>query len=300
MFVVTGASGNTGSVVANLLLDNRKAVRVIGRKPEHLKPFTERGAESVVADIAETAKLARAFAGAEAVYVMIPPNPAVADTYAYDDRIISSLSSALREARVKHAVVLSSVGAEKPSGTGPVVGLHRLEEALNRLPELNRLYLRAGYFMENTLGQAGIIKEMGIAAGPVRGDLKLPMIATHDIGAAAANALLRLDFKGHQVRELLGQRDISYDEVASIIGKAIGKPDLQYKHLPDEQLRPAMAKMGMSPNFVGLLLEMCRALNSGEMKALEQRTARNTTTTSFETFVNERFLPAYRALAQAA
>jgi uncharacterized protein YbjT (DUF2867 family) len=154
--------------------------------------------------------------------------------------------------------------------------------------------------MENTLGQAQMIQAMGSTGGPVRGGLKLPMIATRDIGASAAQALLRLDFKGHQSRELLGQRDISYNEVASVIGKQIGKPDLKYVHLSDEQVRPALSQMGMSPNFIGLLLEMTEALNSGYMRALEPRTPQNSTPTSFENFVAEEFLPVYQKTSKVA
>jgi uncharacterized protein YbjT (DUF2867 family) len=300
MFVVTGASGNTGSVVANTLLDNHKRVRVIGRTAEHLQPFTQRGAEAVIADLTETGKLARAFSGAEGVYAMIPPNPAAPDTFAYEERVTSSLASALTDARVRHVVALSSVGADKSSGTGLVVALHRLEQALDRVAGLNTLHLRAGYFMENTLVQVGIIKGMGVMGGPIRADLKLPMIAAHDIGVAAANCLLGLDFQGHGTRELLGHRDISYAEATAVIGKAIGNPGLKYQQLPDEQLRPNLARLGMSPNFIDLLLEMSAALNSGYMKALESRTAHNTTPTSFERFVAERFVPAYQALSTAA
>lgn len=300
MYVVTGASGNTGSVVARTLLEQGKQVRVIGRDSNHLRQFTDRGAEAVVADMTDTAKLTRAFSGAEAVYAMIPPNVSAADVYSYDEQVTSSLASALAEAKVQFVVNLSSIGADKPSGTGPVLGLYRQEQALNRVSGLNTLHLRAGYFMENTLAQAEIIHGMGNGAGPLRGDLKLPMIATRDIGTAAAHALLRLDFKGHQTHELLGQRDISYDEIASIIGKAIGKPALKYTHLSDAQIRPALAKMGMSSNFVELLLQMTSALNSGYMKALEPRTPENSTPTSYENFVSETFLPAYQNVSRAA
>jgi uncharacterized protein YbjT (DUF2867 family) len=300
MYVIVGASGNTGSVVAHTLLDSGKKVRVIGRNADHLRQFTERGAEATIADVADTAKLTRAFSGAEAVYAMIPPNLAVPDLYAYDERITTSLISAISGARVRYVVNLSSIGADKPSGTGPVVGLHRLEQSLNGLNDVNVLHLRAGYFMENTLAQAEIIHATGNAAGPLRADLKLPMIAARDIGAAAAQALLRLDFKGHETRELLGQRDISYAEATSTIGNAIGKPGLTYIQLSDEQLRPVLAQMAMSPNFVDLLLEMSAALNSSYMNPLELRTPRNTTPTSFETFVREKFVPVYGRIGKAA
>src|SRR6185437_5606500 len=118
---------------------------------------------------------------------------------------------------------------------------------------LNALHLRAGYFMENTFAQVGIIRMAGMAVGPLRPDLKLPMVATADIGDVAASALLKLDFKQKQMRELLGQRDVSYDEVAKVIGKAIGKPDLRYMQAPDQQVRSAMVQLGMSSNMADLL-----------------------------------------------
>ena len=300
MYVVTGASGNTGSSVAQTLLDAGAQVRLIARNPDHLRQFAARGAETVSADITDTAKLVSAFTGAKAVYAMIPPNPSTPDLFAYDERIISSLVSALTQTKVPYAVVLSSVGADKPTGTGPVLGLRQLEEALSSIQGLNALYLRAGYFMENTLAQAGIIPAMGKAAGPIRPDLKLPMIAARDIGAAAAGELLKLNFQGHQTRELLGQRDITYIEATAIIGQAIGKPDLSYTQLPNEQLLPALMNMGMSENFASLLLEMTASLNSGHMRAMEPRSPRNTTPTSFETFVKEKFLPAYQQSSAAA
>lgn len=300
MYVVTGASGNTGSVVANTLLDNSKQVCVIGRNAEKLSPFTKRGAQAVIADVTDTAQMARAFEGAEAVYVMVPPNNAAPDFNAYSAQVRASLVSAVTDSRVSHVVCLSSIGADKPTGTGPVAGLHRLEESLGQISGLNVLFLRAGYFMENTLAQVQIIQQMKITAGPIRPDLKLPMIATRDIGAAAAQAMLALDFKGVEPRELLGERDLDYNEAASIIGNAIGMPTLPYMHLPDEQLRPALMQMGMSESFVGVLLEMAGALNSGYMRALEPRTARNTTPTSFESFVQEEFVPAYRGQAASA
>jgi uncharacterized protein YbjT (DUF2867 family) len=135
---------------------------------------------------------------------------------------------------------------------------------------------------------------LGNAVGPLRPDLKLPMIATRDIGAAATDALLRLAFRGKQTLELHGQRDLDYTEATTIIGKAIGKPDLGYIQAPENQIQAAMVMMGMSENFAGLILEMAVALNAGHMRALEPRTATNTTSTKFETFLAESFVPAYQ------
>jgi uncharacterized protein YbjT (DUF2867 family) len=294
MYVVLGASGHTGQVVAKTLLARGQKVRVVGRNAEHFRSFTAQGAELSIADASDAAALTKAFEGAHSAYVLIPSNPASTDVLAFQDRIGDAIVDAVGKADMQRVVALSSIGADKNSGTGPVVGLHNFEQKLNSLAATNVLFLRAGYFMENILPQAGVIRAMGSVAGPLRPDLKLPMIATRDIGAAAAEALLRREFRGKQTRELQGQRDLEYLEVAAIIGKAIGKPSLGYVQAPEQQLRTSMAQMGMSANFVDLLLEMARALNSGYMRALEPRMQANTTPTSFETFVGEEFVPAYQ------
>jgi uncharacterized protein YbjT (DUF2867 family) len=300
MYVITGATGNTGGVIAKRLLAKGEKVRVVGRDPKRLELFTQKGAGSFIADATDAGALTNAFAGAKAVYAMIPPNIASPDVRGYEDSVSDALRSAIEKNGIKYAVVLSSVGADKSHGTGPVAGLHSLEKQLEGVPGLNALFLRAGYFMENLLPQAGVVKSMGSMAGPVKGDLPLPMIATRDIGAFAAEALLKLDFAGKSTHELQGFRDVTYAEVAKIVGAAIGKADLAYNHVPPAQLKPVLMQMGMSSNMADLLLEMADALNSGHMRMLEKRSAANTTPTPLETFVDEIFLPVYRGKASRA
>jgi uncharacterized protein YbjT (DUF2867 family) len=300
MYVILGATGNTGSVVARRLLDSGKRVRVVGRDYKKLAPFVTRGAHAFAADVLDTDALSRAFAGAQGVYVLIPPDLASPEFREYQDGVTESIARALEKGDVAHAVTLSSIGADKPDKTGPVAGLHKMELRLAQVRGLNALHLRAGYFMENTLAQIGIIRSFGMMAGPVRADVPLPMIATRDIGAAAAEALLRLDFKGQQTQELLGARDVTYTEAAKIIGTAIGKPDLTYAQLPDEQVIQAMTGMGISRNMAQLLCEMSAAINNGYMRPLEPRSEKNTTPTTLETFVQEVFLPAYKGQAAKA
>jgi uncharacterized protein YbjT (DUF2867 family) len=300
MYVITGATGNTGSAVAERLLAAGEKVRVVGRDPRRLEKFTEKGAEPFIADMTDGVALTNAFAGAKALYAMIPPNIGAPDVRAYMKNVSDALGSAIAKDKIKYAVVLSSYGADKPDGTGPVTGLHNLEKTLEGIPGLNALFLRAGYFMENLLPQAGVIKSMGIMAGPVRDDLPLPMIGTRDIGAYAAEALLKLDFVRKSTHELQGPRDVTYKEAAKIVGAATGKEGLTYKLMPAPQLKPALMQMGMSSNMADLLLEMADALNSGHMKMLEPRSPGNTTPTTLETFVAEGFLPAYQGRAHRA
>jgi uncharacterized protein YbjT (DUF2867 family) len=299
MYVVLGASGNTGHIVAKNLLARQQKVRVVGRNAAHLQPHAAQGAEIFIGDVTDAAALTKAFHQADSAYVMIPPNLASNDPLAHADRVSDAVLAAAKNTGIKNIVALSSVGADKTKGTGPVIGLHNLEQKLNQLDGVNVFFLRAGYFMENTLPQASVIRMAGSMVGPLRPDLKLTMIASRDIGAFAADALLRLAFRGKQTQELLGQRDLAYTEIATIIGKAIGKPDLKYVHAPDDQIRAAMVQMGMSDKMAGLLLEMTAGLNSGYMKALEPRTSHNTTPTRYEDFVAESFVPAYQQQAAA-
>jgi len=202
MYVVLGASGNTGHAVAKNLLARGQKVRVVGRNAARLQSLAAEGAEIFIGDATDAAALTKAFHGADSAYVMIPPDAASNDFRAFQDRVGDAVATAVQNAGVKNVVSLSSIGADKASGTGPVVGLYNLEQKLNQINGVNALHLRAGYFMENTLPQAGAIRMLGSAVGPLRPDLKLPIIATRDIGAAAAAALLRLAFRGKQTLEL--------------------------------------------------------------------------------------------------
>jgi uncharacterized protein YbjT (DUF2867 family) len=295
MYVIIGATGNTGSVVAEELLSGGQKVRAISRTADRLRHLAQLGAEPCVADITDADTLARAFTDAKAAYVMVPPGLGNEDVLAHDACVTDALASVTERTRIKHVVALSSIGADKAEKTGAVAGLTRMEQKLHRIADLNVICLRAGYLMENTLAQIGMLKALGKTGGPLRGDLKLPMIATRDIGALAADTLLKLSFSGKQTRELLGQRDLDMNEATAIIGKAIGKPDLRYVQLPPEQVRRGLLQAGMTGNMADLLLEMSASLNSGFMRALEKRSPENTTATSFETFVAETFMPLYEA-----
>jgi len=300
MYVITGATGHTGTVAAKALLARGHSVRALGRNAARLQPLTSKGAEAFLCDVTDANRLAEAFQGAQAAYVLVPPNVSSNDFRAFQERTSDAIAAAVAKAKVKYVVSLSSVGADQPDKVGPVVGLHNLEQKLNRIDGTNVLHLRAGYFMENTLPQVGPIQSLGTGIGPLRPDLKLPMIATRDIGAAAAEALLHLDFKGKQTQELLGPRDLSMTEAMTIIGMAIGRPGLGYVQASDEQFLAALVQLGFSQNVADLILEMAYALNTGRMRALEPRSARNTTPTSYETFVAEEFVPLLKAQSTAA
>jgi uncharacterized protein YbjT (DUF2867 family) len=296
MYVVTGATGNTGSIVADALLAAGNKVRVVGRDAVRLQRFVREGAEAFTGNMSDAAALTKAFSGARAAYLMLPPVKSRED----QERQSDAIAKAVKESGLRFAVHLSSYGAHVPEGTGPVAGLHSSEQKLNSISGLNLLHLRAAYFMENNLAASSMIQGMGIFGHALLPDLKLPMIATRDVGDYAAQRLLHLDFSGKQTRELLGERDLSMTEATAVIARGIGKPDLRYEQLPYDHVQQALTKMGIPPKTAALYIEMYKAINEGVLAAQEPRSPENTTPTSFEQFVEDVFAVAYHGKGHAA
>lgn len=300
MYVVLGATGNTGSIIANSLLTKGERVRVVGRDASRLARFVRKGGEAFTANVTDAAALTQALTGARAAYLMLPPSLTSLDYRADQERESDSISKAVRESGLRYAVLLSSFGAHVPEGTGPIAGLHSAEQKLSAINGLNVLYLRAGFFMENHLAAIGMIQGMGIFGHALLPELKIPMIATRDIGEYSAERILKLDFSGKQTRELLGDRDLTMNEVTAIIARGIGKPDLRYVQFPYDQVLQVLMQMGIPPKTAGQFIEMYKAVNEGVVAAQEPWSTENTTRTSFETFVQDVFVAAYHGKAASA
>ena len=293
MIVVMGAAGHTGKATAEKLLSRGQKIRVIGRSAARLQALTDRGAESAVGDVFDGAFLARAFSGAEGVYAMVPPDYSQADLRVYYNRCADVMTEAARKAGVKRIVLLSSLGAEHESGTGPIAGLHDVEKKLERVGE-DLLILRPGYFYDNLYASIPIIKSQGINGGAIEPDVPIPMTATTEIGAAAGEELAEGKFTGTSIRELLGPRDYTMSEATRVLGAAIGKPDLPYLRFPDADFEKALLAAGFSKGAASALVEMSHALSAGRVRSLQGRTPRTTVPDSLESFAKT-FAAAYRA-----
>jgi len=292
MITIVGATGHTGKLVAERLLAKGEKIRVIGRDAGRLAALVARGAEAAVGDAGDAAFLERAFKGADAVYTLLPPDAAAPSLRAVQDRVGEATVRALRAAGTRFVVFLSSQGGEQPSGTGPIVGLHAQEERLRELG-VNVLVLRPAYFMENLFSNLGLIKQQGLNGGAIAPDLPMPMIATADIGEAAAAALIARDWKGQVVRDLLGPRDLTQREATAILGALIGKPELPYVQFPYPAFTDALTHMGLSRDYASKLAEMAQAMNEGHIKP-PTRSPSNTTSTRFEDFAQS-LAQAYQA-----
>ena len=294
LYVVTGATGNIGKKVAEGLLAKGKKARVVGRNQKNLEPLVRKGAEAFVGDVQDPATVQKAFTGAKAVFLLIPPNFQSEKFRAYYNNVSESYAQAIRETGVRYAVSISSVGAQLADKNGPIGGLHDNEQRLNKIEGLNIVHLRPAFFMENFLQNVGLIKQKGIAGTPLKADLPIAMIATKDIAAKAVELLTHLDFKGKSVLELLGNKDVTMNEAVRALGQAIGKGGLPYVQFPYEDAQKAMTSMGISQDLARLFIEMYKGFNDGIVIPTEKRSAKNTTPTSIEEYAKE-FAQVYNA-----
>jgi uncharacterized protein YbjT (DUF2867 family) len=260
MFVVTGATGNTGSVVAETLLAAGAKVRVVVRDAAKAEAWKQRGAEVALAAFDDAAALTRAFAGAKGLYLMTPPLPMSPDMIAERAPMIAALTKAAKDAAVPHIVVLSSIGAQHATGTGPIVSLYALEKGLaNTGAKLT--ILRPGYFADNWAEVIPVALAQGILPSTLAPERKMPMPSTRDIARIAAEALLHPPART-QIIGITGPADASPADVAAALAKLIGKP-VQMMPVPSSERAAALQAAGLPAKSAALYAEMCDAVDSG-------------------------------------
>lgn len=277
MITVMGATGRVGRQVVAAL--DGEEVRAVGRSAERLAAV---GAVPCVGDAGDAAFLTEAFRGADAVFTMLPVDEHEPDHRGAQEAKAAAIATAVRAAGVPYVVALSSLGAELPTGTGFIEGLHAHERHLAGTGA-RVLALRPGWFLENAADALPVVEALGCVADSLDPDLALPMVATRDVAAAAARALCTRYRTGPV--ELLGPRDLTQTEVARVLGTALHRPDLPYVRLPDDEMVAALVGAGFSPDAAARHTGMTAALNSGRISAV--RTAENTTPTGIEDLVGE-------------
>lgn len=265
-YVITGSVGHISRPLTQKLLAAGHQVTVITSSNDRKKEIEELGAKAAVGSVENVDFVAGAFAGADAVYTMIPPTMSAADWKGYIALVGKVYAEAIRRAGVKHVVNLSSIGAHMPDGCGPVSGLYHVEQALNAIEGVNVLHLRPAFFYYNLLGNIGMIKHMGIMGGNYGENATMPLVAPADIAAVAADALMKLEFTGKSVQYIVS--DIrNVNEIASTLGNAIGKSDLKWVNFRDEDSLGGMLQAGIPKEVAKNYVEMGAAARSGEMAA---------------------------------
>lgn len=281
MYVLMGANGTITSKLAPMLLAHTHAVRVVGRNPETLKPLQALGAQVAIGDARDADFLTAAFADANAVYTMIPTAYDACSLAASQAESGQAIAIAIARSGTRRVVNLSSIGAERAEGTGPIKGLHQQERRLDALADMSVLHLRPAYFMENHLLALHAIRATGVYASLERSDAPVPMVATKDIASIIARELLEGSSRG--ILHLRAARQWTFQETASLIGAQIGKPELRHRQATPEEARSDMLAGGMSPDVVRQMEEMAGWLTSTPHDPLPGPVER--TPTTLEAFV---------------
>ncbi len=282
--VVAGITGHIGSKLAAHLAKRGHQVTGIGRDQNKFNTLGLKNVTFRQGDLHDVPFLTALLKEADAAFLLIPPNVTAPDVPAFQNEVGEAITQAVKDSGIHYVVNLSSQGAEMAADTGPVMGLHHQEQRLNQVAGLNVLHLRPAYFMENLLANIPMIQHMGITGSAMRPDVSIPMIATQDIAEVAAQALDQLRFEAMEIKDLLGPRDVSMQETAQLIGKAIGRPDLPYVQFSYEDSIKGMEQAGLSASMAALYTEMSRGSNEKGIFNRTTRTPENSTPTTLEQF----------------
>ncbi|WP_413560021.1 NAD(P)H-binding protein [Bdellovibrio sp. HCB209] len=291
MILVMGATGHVGSKVATDLLSQGHDVRVLARHFDNPEQFD--GAEIMTGDANSVDTMMRAVRGCSSVFTIIPPNMKALEQRFNANKLGEVIAEAIEEEGIRKVVNLSSAGADLESGTGPVLALHDQEERLNRISGLDIMHLRPAYYMENLINEIPTILVMDKIFGIIPEDAPVDLVATKDVAARAAFLLSNPNFRSHNVEYILGERTLTYREIARVLGQTIGKPTLEYAEVPDVELRNYMIGAGMSESVADSLLELDHAAGNGLIAGSYARDKNNSSVTSIEKFARTAFLDAY-------
>lgn len=260
MFVIAGATGHTGSVVAGTLLAQGKPVAVLVRDAQKAGNWRDKGARVATASLEDSKALAAAFAGAEGAYVLVPPNYQAADFLGYGNHVGDALAAAVKSSGIPHVVLLSSIGAQHAHGTGPIRTLHHAESVIGPAAR-NLTIVRAGYFLQNWASGVEAVRNQGVLHNFQRPERKIPMLSTVDIGRVAAGYLTS-PASGRRIVELAGPEDYSPQDIAQAFAAALAKPVKLETH-PLDAVIPALTATGFSPDLARLFREMIEGIDSG-------------------------------------
>lgn len=265
-YIVTGSLGHIGKPLATQLIKAGHSVTVVSSNPERTAHIESMGAAAAIGNVEDTGFLTSTFKGADAVFTMVPPNYTGSDWKEFIARIGRNYAEAITAAGVKHVVNLSSIGAHMHEKCGPVSGLHQVEHTLNAIPGLRIRHLRAAFFYTNFLNSIGIIRTQGIMTGNYGVKTLMVLVHPSDIADEAAKELQETSALGRGFRYIASDEKTT-DEIAALLGLAIGKPELRWVDRSDEEIYTGMVNAGVPGETARNYTEMGAAMRTGEMTA---------------------------------
>jgi uncharacterized protein YbjT (DUF2867 family) len=264
MYAIAGVTGHTGSIAAETLLAQGKPVRVIVRDAAKGAAWTRKGAEVAVASLDDVAALTAALIGVAGAFVLLPPQASITSQTPLENNrtLAAAIAQAVRAAKLPHVVLLSSIGAQHATGTGPIQALHHAERELTATGAAVTA-VRAAYFQENWGAALGGLAQ-GVLPTFIPAGFRYPQVATRDIGRTVAAALVEGGKPGVQVIELAGPRDYTAHEVAAALAAIAGKPVVA-QDAPLDAVVPTFTGFGLSQAVAELYRELYAGIASGHV-----------------------------------
>lgn len=261
--IITGSLGNISKPLAKELIQKGHDVTVITSSTERQKEIETLGAKAAIGSVEDLSFLTQTFTGADAVYCMIPranyfdPN---LDLDAFTSKIGSTYAEAIQQSGVKRIVFLSSIGAHLKENSGIIQRYNEIEAVLNQLSDVSITFMRPTSFYYNLLAYIPAIKNQGFISANYGADSTIPWVSPNDIAEAIAEEITT-PAEGKKVRYVASE-ELNGHETARILGNAIGKPDLEWKFISDEEVLNGLISVGMQPKIAAGLVEMYAALHN--------------------------------------
>ena len=265
--IVTGSLGHISKPLTEELVQKGHHVTVVSSKAEKQKDIETLGAVAAIGSLEDALFLAETFTGADAAYCMVPPANYFdqnLDLLAYYHRLGNNYAQAIRQSNVKRVVNLSTIGGNLEKGNGILLGAHDVEEILNKLPpDVAITHVRPTSFFYNLYGYTEMIKNTGVIAANYGAEDIVPWVSPVDIAAAIAEEIAT-PLAGRRVRYVASDERTCTD-TASVLGAAVGKPDLKWVIVTDEQSRSGLEAIGMNSKIAAGMVEMYAGFHSGSL-----------------------------------
>lgn len=263
--IVTGSLGNIGKPLTQELVQKGQQVTVISSNTEKQKHIEALGAEAAIGSLEDVMFLTDTFTRADAVYCMVPPANYFdhnLDLLGYYERLGKNYAQAIQQTGVKKVINLSSIGGHLNKGNGILLGAHHVENILNKLSsDIAITHIRPTEFYYNLLPQVHSVKNNGVLASNLGNEVVNSWVSPIDIATAIVDEI-ESGISGRNVRYVASE-ELTYNELASILGKAIGKNDLKWVQITSEQMRGGLVAAGMQPKIAAGLTEMYDAIHTG-------------------------------------
>lgn len=268
--VLTGSLGTIGKLLTQELVQKGHSVTVISSKAERKKDIDALGAKTAIGTMQDVNFLTTTFKGADIIYLM-EAWEGIGNIFDKDvdfatafKQIGSNYKQAVEQSGIKHIVHLSSIGAHTNAGNGSLSVHNAVETILNQLPDDASIkFMRPVGFYTNLFRFMETIKTQGAIVQSYGGDRKEPWVSPLDIAAAIAKEM-ETPFEGRTVRYIASD-EVSPNEVAKLLGEAIGKPDLKWVVIPAEQLLNGMLGAGLNEWIANGFVEMQAAQGNGSL-----------------------------------